>query len=1072
MIFFLLWYNILLSQEKKGVMKMSIPRGFIRKMTGENSVYAEGLSLSATNFSYKVHPTPFSGLYDVYAEFPEDGVRVHLVIDNENEWFEEKKCNCGEATENGAICKHIVALLLKIENEFFSESFAQKDAAEQSISTDNESLVILNNRLDILKSRALKRASFQKALIVPVISISENNVRLMFKVGCERAYIVRNLQELFRLISDGETAPCGRSESFFYAPENFNNEALVRFFMAYYPICRDENEKYMLLNPEALDYFIEINKNEKLLTEGGTVSIRADIPPFTLYSRASKDFYRLSLNENQYEVFEGKNQIYLKKDDVLYVCGHSFSDACSSLLCRFAHSQKDPVIHKNDMPTFYSLIIKPAQRYILFECDDKSFMPSTLQTKIYLTIEGKKVIAKTEFHYGNAVYPAFLPNRDLQTVWDIEGETLIENLIKTYFSQQEKQIGSAYFTADDESLFRLVYEGIPELSRHAVLYIDADLKKVRIKPFPTTSVGVRAKSDLLQFDIMAADLSSKTISEALSAYRQKKKYIRLKDGSFLVLDTESMQQFSRFANGAGFSSSDIKKPELLVPAYRAMYIESESEIKIVKEKSFTDLARAFTSHSFDETMLPTELESVLRDYQKYGFRWMNALAKNGFGGILADDMGLGKTIQVLSLLSAYKEENGNCKALVICPSSLILNWEQEIQKFTPSLASVCIMGTGIERANLLQKAEKYDVIITSYDLLKRDINLYESREFDFEIIDEAQYIKNHNTQNARSVKAIHAKHRFALTGTPIENSIAELWSIFDYLMPGYLYRYARFRERFEMPLVRDGDTSVLKELKKMTAPFILRRIKRDVLKELPEKTETVLYTALAPEQNKLYYSNLASMYNELSTKYENELTGKNRMIVLAMLMRLRQLCCDPSLIYENYKENSAKFDLCMNLVDTSVASGHKILIFSEFTSMLALLGKKLKQKEIPYYLIEGSTKKEDRIAQVEAFNRDDTPVFLISLKAGGTGLNLIGADTVIHYNPWWNVSVQNQATDRAHRIGQKKNVTVYKLITKDTIEEKILAMAERKQKISNQVLPDENTLLSKMSKEEILDLFR
>lgn len=1051
---------------------MSIPRGFIRKMAGENSVYTEGLSLSATDFSYTVQPTPFLGLFNISAEFT-DGARVHLTIDNENEWFEEKKCTCGTTTENGWICKHIVALLLKIENEFFSESFAQREeSAPVLVSTDDESLALLRKRLDILKSRALKRATFQKAQIIPVISFSGTGLRLMFKVGCERAYIVRNLPELFRLISDGQTAPCGRSESFIYTPENFINEAMVRFFMAYYPVCKDENEKYMLLNPEALDYFIDLIKNEKILTEGGTISIRADIPSFALFIKRSKDFYRLSLNQYEYDILEGKNQIYLKIDDTLYLCGQNFSDACGSLLCRFARSKKNPVIHKNDMSTFYSLIIKPALRYIQFECDDKSFIPSSLQTKIYLHMKGKKIIAKTEFHYGDAMYPAFMPERDLQTVWDIEGETLIENLIKTYFNESEKEVGSASFLADDDSLFRLVYEGIPEFSRHAVLYIDATLKNVRIKPFPATGVTVRAKSDLLQFDISAEDLSLKTISDALSAYRQKKKYIRLKNGSFLLLKTEAMQQFSRFANGAGFSSSDIKKPELLVPAYRAMYIDSESDIKIVKEKSFTDLANSFTTNQFEETPVPTELTSVLRDYQKYGFHWMNTLAKNGFGGILADDMGLGKTIQVLSLLSSFKNKNGACKALVVCPSSLILNWEQEIRKFTPSLTSICIMGTGSERVTLLNKAQEYDVIITSYDLLKRDISLYQPMEFNFEIIDEAQYIKNHNTQNARSVKAIHAKHRFALTGTPIENNIAELWSIFDYLMPGYLYRYSRFRERFEVPLVRDGDTAVLKELKKMTTPFILRRLKRDVLKELPEKTETVLYTVLAPEQNKLYYSNLASMYDELSTKYEKELTGKNRMVVLAMLMRLRQLCCDPSLVYENYKENSAKFELCMNLVDASVASGHKILIFSEFTSMLALLGKKLKQKEISYYLIEGSTKKEDRIAQVEAFNQDDTPVFLISLKAGGTGLNLIGADTVIHYNPWWNVSVQNQATDRAHRIGQKKNVTVYKLITKGTIEEKIMALAEKKQSISNQVLPDENTLLSKMSKEDILDLFR
>jgi len=364
------------------------------------------------------------------------------------------------------------------------------------------------------------------------------------------------------------------------------------------------------------------------------------------------------------------------------------------------------------------------------------------------------------------------------------------------------------------------------------------------------------------------------------------------------------------------------------------------------------------------------------------------------------------------------------------------------------------------------------VVITSYDLLKRDLELYQKQTFDYEIIDEAQYIKNHNTQNAKAVKSISAKVRFALTGTPIENTLAELWSIFDYLMPGYLYRYSRFRRLFEQPIVKDGDANALSELKKLTSPFILRRLKRDVLKELPEKTETVLYASLAEEQRTLYTANLASMHQELSLQLENRGESKSRMMVLAMLTRLRQICCDPSLVYENYKEKSAKLDLCIELIENSIESGHKLLVFSQFTSMLSLLEKQLKHKKIPYYLLEGSTKKEDRIALVNAFNTDETPVFLISLKAGGTGLNLTGADIVIHYDPWWNLSAQNQATDRAHRIGQKKNVQIYKLIAKNTVEEKILALASKKQALADHVLPDENTLLSRMTKEELLNLFK
>ena len=300
--------------------------------------------------------------------------------------------------------------------------------------------------------------------------------------------------------------------------------------------------------------------------------------------------------------------------------------------------------------------------------------------------------------------------------------------------------------------------------------------------------------------------------------------------------------------------------------------------------------------------------------------------------------------------------------------------------------------------------------------------------------------------------------------------MSELWSIFDFLMPGYLHKYTYFRNRFEIPVIKEGYTAALDELKRMVSPFILRRLKKDVLTELPDKTETVMYTNLAPEQKKLYYANLASIQKELHTELQS-VSGKNRMVVLAMLTRLRQLCCDPALLYDNYKEESAKFELCMNLVENTIQSGHKILLFSQFTSMLSMLESALKARHIPYYLIEGSTKKEERLRQVKAFNHDDTPVFLISLKAGGTGLNLTGADVVIHYDPWWNLSAQNQATDRAHRIGQKNSVSVYKLIVKGTIEEKILALAEKKQSLAEQILPDDGSILQGMSKEQILDLF-
>jgi len=441
----------------------------------------------------------------------------------------------------------------------------------------------------------------------------------------------------------------------------------------------------------------------------------------------------------------------------------------------------------------------------------------------------------------------------------------------------------------------------------------------------------------------------------------------------------------------------------------------------------------------------------------------------GFGGILADDMGLGKSVQVLSLLLSEKESKTGGTSIIVCPASLVDNWEAEIKKFTPLLSCLIVTGTGLERQKKIMTAGNYDVVITSYDLLKRDIDFYENISFRFQIIDEAQYIKNHSTQSARAVKRVRSKNKFALTGTPIENRLSELWSIFDYLMPGFLFSYARFRKDLESPALKDGDETAIKRIRALVSPFILRRLKGDVLKELPEKTETVFVSNMEEEQRKLYAANVELLKTMLRKKSHASL-GEDTIQILSMLTRLRQLCCDPALCYEDYRGGSAKLESAVTLVKEAIEGGHKVLLFSQFTSMLEIIESRLEEEGIPFYTLTGSTSKEERIRLVTSFQADKTPVFLISLKAGGTGLNLTAADVVIHFDPWWNVAAQNQATDRTHRIGQKNTVTVYKLISKDTIEEKILSLQKNKKELADSIITGENVDITKMSRDELVRL--
>ena len=421
----------------------------------------------------------------------------------------------------------------------------------------------------------------------------------------------------------------------------------------------------------------------------------------------------------------------------------------------------------------------------------------------------------------------------------------------------------------------------------------------------------------------------------------------------------------------------------------------------------------------------------------------------------------------------------NCKEnkkpiMVVCPSSLSLNWLAEIEKFAGNIKGLVIRGNALARKEQIKDIPNYDVVITSYDLLKRDIEVYNESDYDFRylIADEAQYMKNSNTQNAKAIKQIRARTKYALTGTPIENSLSELWSIFDFLMPGYLFSYKKFKENYEMPIIKNEDMERMNKLRMLIEPFVLRRTKKQVLTELPDKTVTVLNNEMEDEQQKVYLTYLAQAKLELNDVINANGFENSQIQILSALTRLRQICCHPSLFLDNYKGESSKLNQCIEIIKDAISSGHKILLFSTYTSMFEIIEKSLRKEEIQYFKLTGQTKVDRRIEIVDEFNKnEDIKVFLISLKAGGTGLNLTGADMVIHYDPWWNLSAENQATDRAYRIGQKNNVQVYKLITKNSIEEKIFDLQEKKAKLIDNVLDTKTSFISKLSKDDIMKLF-
>ena len=539
------------------------------------------------------------------------------------------------------------------------------------------------------------------------------------------------------------------------------------------------------------------------------------------------------------------------------------------------------------------------------------------------------------------------------------------------------------------------------------------------------------------------------------------------------LTDNSYEMLDEIMNSLHLSVKDFLKGNIELPMYRTLYLdkmlEENENVYSERDSHFRNLVRDFKTVNDSDFQLPKELERVLRNYQKNGYRWLRTLEAFKFGGILADDMGLGKTLQVIAVLLAAKQEGREGVSLVVAPASLVFNWGEELRRFAPELKFVLVTGTQGERRNKLEAYREADVLVTSYDLLKRDTELYEGKEFLYQIIDEAQYIKNHQTVAAKAVKVINSQIRYALTGTPIENRLSEIWSIFDYLMPGFLYKYEVFRRDFEAPIIKNQDEAAMERLKKMTSPFILRRLKRDVLKDLPDKIEKIHYVKFEKKQQELYDAQVVHMRQQIAGQDKAEFQ-KNKIQILAELTRLRQVCCDPSLCFENYKGGSAKLEACIELVERAAEGGHKILLFSQFVSMLEIIRQELAKRELSFYMISGETSKEKRLKLVKKFNEDDTRVFLISLKAGGVGLNLTGADVVIHYDPWWNLAVQNQATDRAHRIGQDKKVTVYQLIAKGSVEEKIRKIQESKKELLEEIVGGAAGQLGNMSREDFLEL--
>lgn len=658
---------------------------------------------------------------------------------------------------------------------------------------------------------------------------------------------------------------------------------------------------------------------------------------------------------------------------------------------------------------------------------------------------------------------------------------------------------SAYYLFGESALLEFLSEGLAAFQELAVeLYLSRRFKQLLLKPLASLNGRLRLEqgSNMLRVELKDWPYSSDDMRQILTAYREKRNYARLKDGSFVKWsDTEAEgieggpdTAAERLALLDTFElwGAKYEGDELVLPAYRALplakLLQSHDRSPGTSATAFgsildTDESAADLSEMLRDLSepaglsfeVPASLDHTLRNYQKAGFKWFCSLDYYGFGGILADDMGLGKTLQTLAYI-AHLKQTRPAPVLVAAPTSLIYNWLAEAEKFLPDLKVLLLEGNKKMRLSQIDRIAEAELVVCSYAVLRQDIKELRATHFSAFFIDEAQFIKNPVTQTARAVKKINAERHFALTGTPIENSLSELWSIFDFLMPGYLFTQRQFQDAIEMPIMREQDESALNQLRLLTDPFILRRLKKDVLKELPDKIETELLCDMTPSQDKLYYAYLSGARQELGHIRDEAEYRKSQMQVLTLLTRLRQLCCHPALFLNQYDGGSGKLDALDELLDRLMEGGHNSLIFSQFTALLHLVEERLKAKQLPYYYLDGAVAAKERLNMADRFNSGAVPIFLISLRAGGTGLNLTGADTVIHLDPWWNPAVEDQATDRAHRIGQRKVVQIFRLISRGSIEEKITALKEDKRQLISSVIQSGEDGLQKLSLAELRNL--
>lgn len=1025
------------------------------KITFKDSKETKGTYSTLKVFNFEVDSETKPTYYD-----------VSIVIENNKE-IVKTICDCKEY-RNFQSCKHIGAVFVNYYETLFKGSIINVHKITEDI---------LNKFMP--DENTLIKKELQVELIINVTekesyyyyygrTYTDFNIKIM--IGEDKLYTLGNHATAFKVAYENQEGEVYFGKNFTYIPEKYylssNSKTIIE---SYLDVCEGSYNR----NIFAKDFktFLNKIKNTNFIINNYKIEGIKEGFPISSNLIKNNESYELDFDLENIEVLIKNDYEYILYKGNLYHLRKLEQELIDDLM---ENKLDKLIISKEKVDAFTKGLLKIVRKNLKIDASVTDItLPKEISTKLYFDLRSSYILVDALFKYDEKEVNYF--DKSNTILRDIDYETkVINDILKYGFEIDNNKI----ILKNIEKEVEFLENGLENLATKYEIFTTEKFKGINIKKKTSvTSMFGIGQDNILSYTFSLGDINSNELVNIFEEIKNKKKYYRLKNGDILNLEDESLKELSDLKDDLELSDAEIIAGHGAILKYRAIYLDSLKNTKynIIKtDNLFDNFIDKFYKFKDINLTLPKDELKILRDYQVTGVKWLYTLAKTGFGGILADEMGLGKTIQVIYYIKQMLKDNENNKFLIVVPTSLAYNWDHEFDSFGSNIKRKICVGNKDKRTKMLRNLNDTNVIITTYGLLREDEELYNNLNFNTMVIDEAQNIKNNMAGITKVVKKVNAETKFALTGTPLENSILELWSIFDFIMPGYLASLTKFQSKYKIKDFDEDSEILIKGLSKQINPFILRRKKQDVVKELPDKLINDIYIELKDEQKKLYVAELERVKEEMEKIIETEGMNKARFLILQLLTKLRQICIDPSIVYDNYKDGSNKLEQLESIVNEYIKNNHKILIFSSFKTALNIVKEKLNKAKIKTYMIDGSVPAKDRIEMVDNFNNnDDVKVFLIMLKSGGTGLNLATADVVIHLDLWWNPQAENQATDRAHRIGQKNTVEVIHLITKGTIEEKILELQNKKRILSDKLIDGEirdKNILSELTKEDIKNL--